>query len=141
MSSKENLDEIYEKTLKEKQQKKDQIVEKGKINIILLFYNFFNSASFDKYENYELEKEFSNQINQRVMFVSKEINGEYKEDRSFPIAQLEDDKNFFQMEMSFIFYKNEEVNPNQDTIQDMSESALNSIISRSRLIRQTKSIR
>ena len=45
------------------------------------------------------------------------------------------------MEMSFIFYKNEEVNPNQDTIQDMSESALNSIISRSRLIRQTKSIR
>ena len=107
----------------------------------MLFYNFFNPASFDKYENYELEKEFSNQINQRVMFVSKEINGEYKEDRSFPIAQLEDDKNFFQMEMSFIFYKNEEVNPNQDTIQDMSESALNSIISRSRLIRQTKSIR
>ena len=45
------------------------------------------------------------------------------------------------MEMSFIFYKKEEVISNQDTIQDMSESALNSIISRSRLIRQTKSIR
>ena len=44
------------------------------------------------------------------------------------------------MEMSFIFYKNEEVNSNQDNLQEVSESALISSVPRSGLIRQTKSI-
>ena len=44
------------------------------------------------------------------------------------------------MEMSFIFDKNEEVNSNQDNPQEVSQSALNSSVSRSGLIRQTKSI-
>ena len=44
------------------------------------------------------------------------------------------------MEMSFIFYKNEKVSSNQDNLQEVLESALNSSVSRNGLIRQTKSI-
>ena len=85
----------------------------------------FNPADFDKYENFELGKKFyEDQINQRVMFVSEEIDKEYEKDRSLRIAQLQDAENSFQMEMSFIFDKNEEVNSNQDNLQKMSESAL-----------------
>ena len=84
----------------------------------------FNPADFDKYENFELGKKFyEDQINQRVMFVSEEIDKEYEEDRSLRIAQLQDAENSFQMEMSFMFDKNEEVNSDQDNLQKMSESA------------------
>ena len=109
-----------------------------------LFYCFtpsFNPADFHKYENYELKNKFyEDQINQRVMFVSKEIDEEYEEKRSSRIAQLQVAENSFQMEMSFIFDKNEEINSNQDNLQEVSESALNASVSRSSLIRQTKSI-
>ena len=57
------------------------------------------------------------------MFVSEEIDKEYEEDRSLRIAQLQDAENSFQMEMSFMFDKNEEVNSDQDNLQKMSESA------------------
>ena len=84
----------------------------------------FNPVDFDKYENFELGKKFyEDQINQRVMFVSEEIDKEYEEDRSLRIAQLQDAENSFQMEMSFMFDKNEEVNSDQDNLQKMSESA------------------
>ena len=71
----------------------------------------FNPADSDKYENYELENKFyGDQINQRViMFISEEIDEEYEEDCSLCIAQFQDAKNSFQMEMAFIFNKNEEV--------------------------------
>ena len=109
-----------------------------------LFYCFtpsFNPADFDKYKNYELEKKFyEGHINQRVLFVSEEIDEEYEEDRSLRIVQLQNAENSFQMEMPFIFDKNEEVISNQDNLQAASESALNSTVSRSGLIRQTKSI-
>ena len=72
------------------------------------------------------------------MFVSEKIDEEYEEDRSLRIAQLQDAKNSFQSEMSFIFDKNEEVNSNQDNLQEESVSALNSSVSRNGLIRQTK---
>ena len=101
----------------------------------------FNPAAFDKYENSELEnKFFEDQINQRVMLVSEEIVEEYEEDSSLRIAQLQDVENSFQMEISFIFDKNEEVNSNQDNLREVPESALNSSVSRSAFIRQTKSI-
>ena len=74
------------------------------------------------------------------MFVSEEIDKEYEKDRSLRIAQLQDAENSFQMEMSFIFDKNKEVNSYQDNLREVSESALNSSVSRSGLIRQTKSI-
>ena len=111
----------------------------------ILFYCFtpsFNPADFDKNENYELEKEFyENWINQRVMFVPEEIDEENEEDGSLRIAQLQDVENSFQMEMSFIFDKNEAVNSNQgNNIQEVSDSALNSSVSRSSVIRQTKII-
>ena len=111
----------------------------------ILFYCFtpsFNPADFDKNENYELEKEFyENWINQRVMFVPEEIDEENEEDGSLRIAQLQDVENSFQMEMSFIFDKNEAVNSNQgNNIQEVSDSALNSSLSRSSVIRQTKII-
>ena len=105
------------------------------------FTPFFNPADFDKYKNYELEKKFyEDQINQRVMFVSEEIDEEYEEDRSLRIVQLQDAENSFQKEMSFIFDKNEEVNSNQDNLREVSEFALSSSVSWSGLIRQTKSI-
>ena len=89
----------------------------------------FNPADFDKYENYELEKKFyEDQINQRVMYVSEEIDKEYEEDRSLRIAQLQDAENSFQMEMPFIFDKNEEVNSNQDNPQEVSESATQEVV-------------
>lgn len=44
------------------------------------------------------------------------------------------------MKLSFIFDKSEEVNSDQDNLQEVSESALNSNVSRSGLIPQTKSI-
>ena len=44
------------------------------------------------------------------------------------------------MKLSFIFDKSEEVNSDQDSLQEVSESALNSNVSRSGLIPQTKSI-
>ena len=44
------------------------------------------------------------------------------------------------MKLSFIFDKSEEVNSDQDNLQEVSESALNSNVSRSGLISQTKSI-
>ena len=103
-----------------------------------LFYCFtpsFNHADFDKYENYELEKKFyEDQINQKVMFVSEEIDEECEEDRSLHIAQIQDAENSFQMKMSFIFDKNEEVSSNHDNLQEVPESALNSSISKSGLI-------
>ena len=68
------------------------------------------------------------------MFVSEEINKEYEEDRSLRIAQLQDSENSFQIEMLFIFDKNEEVNSNEDNLQKVSESALNSSVSQSGLI-------
>ena len=109
-----------------------------------LFYCFtpsFNPADFDKYGYYELEKKFYEyQSNQRVMFVSEEIDEEYEEDRFLRIAQLQDTENSFQMEMPFIFDKNEEFNSNQDNLQEVLESALNSSVSRSGLMRQTQSI-
>ena len=74
------------------------------------------------------------------MFVSEEINKEYEEDRSLRIAQLQDSENSFQIEMLFIFDKNEEVNSNEDNLQKVSESALNSSVSQSGLICQNKSI-
>ena len=78
----------------------------------------FNPADFDKYENSELEnKFFEDQINQRVMLVSEEIVKEYEKDSSLCIAQLQDVENSFQMEISFIFDKNEEVNSNQDNLR------------------------
>ena len=42
------------------------------------------------------------------------------------------------MKLSFIFDKSEEVNSDQDNLQEVSESALNSNVSRSGLIPQTK---
>ena len=108
-----------------------------------LFYCFahlFNPADFDKYENFELEKKFhEDQIDQRAMFVSEEIDKEYEENRSLRIAQLQDMENILQMEIPFIFDKNE-VNYNQDNLQEVSDSALNSSVLQSGLIRQTKSI-
>ena len=72
-----------------------------------LFYCFahlFNPADFDKYENFELEKKFhEDQIDQRAMFVSEEIDKEYEENRSLRIAQIQDTENIFQMEIPFIF--------------------------------------
>ena len=59
------------------------------------------------------------------MFVSEEIDEEDEEDLSLCIAQLQDAENFFQMEMSFIFDKNQEVDSNQDNLQEVSKSALN----------------
>ena len=44
------------------------------------------------------------------------------------------------MKLSFIFDKSEEVNSDQDNLQEVSESALNSNVSRSGPIPQTKSI-
>ena len=86
---------------------------------IFCFTPSFNPADFHKYENYELENKFyEDQINQRVMFVSKEIDEEYEQKRSSRIAQLQDAENR----------------------QEVSESALNASVSRSSLIRQTKSI-
>ena len=119
----------------------DQILEKGKLNIFYYFAPSFNPADFNKYESCELENKFyEDQINQRLMFVSEEIDEECEEDRSLCIARLQDAESSFQMEMSFIFDKNEEVNSNQDNIREVSESALNPSVSRSELIRQTKSI-
>ena len=75
------------------------------------------------------------------MFVSEDIDKEYEENCSLRIAQLQDAENSFQMAMPFIFDKNEEVNSNQDNLQEVSRSALNSSVLRSGLIRQTKSIK
>ena len=68
------------------------------------------------------------------MFVSEEIDEKYEEDCSLRITQLQDAKYSLQMEMSFIFDKKEEVISNQDNLQEVSESALHSSVSRSALI-------
>ena len=86
------------------------------------------------------QKKNEDQINQRVKFVSEEIDEEYEEDRSLQIVQHQDAENFLQMKMSFIFDKSDEFNSDQDNLQEVSESTLNSNVSRSGLIPQTKSI-
>lgn len=81
-----------------------------------LFYCFspsFNHADFEKYGNYELQNKFyEDQINQREMFVLEEYDEEFEQDCSLRITQLQDIENPFQIEITFIFDKNERVNSN-----------------------------
>ena len=88
---------------------------------------------FDKYENVEFEKKFYlDQIDQRVMFISEEIDTEYEEVRSLYIAEQ------IQMELSHMFDDNDTETHNDSP--HTSESVLTLSISRSGLVRQTKSV-
>lgn len=85
-----------------------KVIEKGpncgERKIQHYFIVLLTPADFDKYENFELEKKFhEDQIDQRAMFVSEEIDKEYEENRSLRIAQIQDTENIFQMEIPFIF--------------------------------------
>lgn len=73
----------------------------------------FNHAGFEKYGNYELQNKFyEDQINQREMFVLEEYDEEFEQDCSLRITQLQDIENPLQIEITFIFDKNERVNSN-----------------------------
>lgn len=88
-------------------------MEKRIFNIIFCFTPSFNHADFEKYGNYELQTKFyEDQINQREMFVLEEYDEEFEQDCSLRITQLQDIENPLQIEITFIFDKNERVNSN-----------------------------
>lgn len=88
-------------------------MEKRIFNIIFCFTPSFNHADFEKYGNYELQNKFyEDQINQREMFVLEEYDEEFEQDCSLRITQLQDIENPLQIEITFIFDKNERVNSN-----------------------------